>query len=111
VLGKSRKNSLEPRRLAGGCNERSLRSGLRTPDKLSRAACEWSKGGAKGSLTQEGVLQLLFTARFWRLFLFSGVGLCVGYKKDDKTAARSDQQASLTRAAVGCVAAERNAVE
>jgi hypothetical protein len=31
------------------------RSGLRTLDKLSRAVCEWSKGGGQESLRHEGV--------------------------------------------------------
>jgi hypothetical protein len=43
------------KRLTSGCNKRSLRSGLRTLGKPTeerheqglRAACEWSKGGAK----------------------------------------------------------------
>ena len=37
---------------------------------------------------------------------FVRAGQCVSHKKDDKTAARSDSQASQTKAAVGLEAAE-----
>jgi len=61
-----------------------------------RAVCEWSEGGANGSLRHESGLRLLLAARFWRPFCFQA-GLACRDKKDDRTAARSDQQASQTR--------------
>ena len=61
-----------------------------------RAVCEWSEGGANGSLRHESGLRLLLAARCWRPFCFQAGLACRG-KKDDRAAARCDQQASQTR--------------